>query len=606
MKCVFLLMTVICVTSCHCDRGMKKALGLAGENKVELENVLAHYSRDKADSLKLRAAVFLIENMPGHYTIEYNSQEKVEGKEAGLYFSRKYLDIIMPFYQSDIIDGKKEDVTNISSEFLIRHIDAAFEQYNTYPWLEKFPFNLFLEYLLPYRFVNERLDYWRDSLHMTDQQVEMIRYYDDIKYLPAKISDFFLPQSMRLPNKSFIISAFGHDITGDCYSLIVQELIKCRAIGIPSAIDFMPGYGNRNGYHYWITYMSPEVKTPEKRYLAERKAPKIYRITYSPNKVHKGKYGEYIPELFRNPFIKDVTDLFAHTRDITIRNLRKLDMTPNYAYLCVFNSLGWLPVAIGEYGRKSVKFEDVGEDLIYLPVAYSGENTVVLNYPFILYRNGETEHLVPDTTVRQKIALTRKYPSNMTLSGMIKDVDGSYWSVSDNPDFVRADTAIVYRASGYMLNAENKQDNTPSTTYRYWKFTPRQSPLTLAELMFFDQNGRRLDVMVDESFKNLFDNDPLTNATIEGDLIVDLGIVQAVSKIVCIPRTDGNGIVPGNHYELFYHDLGGWKSLGKRIADDTYLEYNNVPADALLWLRNYTTGIEERIFTYKDGVIRFW
>lgn len=40
---------------------------LAGENRPELEAVLQHYSTDKADSLKYRAARFLIENLPLHY-----------------------------------------------------------------------------------------------------------------------------------------------------------------------------------------------------------------------------------------------------------------------------------------------------------------------------------------------------------------------------------------------------------------------------------------------------------------------------------------------------------------------------------------------------------
>ena len=41
---------------------------LSGENRGELEQVLAHYSHDPADSLKLKAAKFLIANMPGHYS----------------------------------------------------------------------------------------------------------------------------------------------------------------------------------------------------------------------------------------------------------------------------------------------------------------------------------------------------------------------------------------------------------------------------------------------------------------------------------------------------------------------------------------------------------
>jgi hypothetical protein len=46
---------------------LELALSMAGANRPELEKVLAHYSADAADSLKYRAACFLIENMIYHY-----------------------------------------------------------------------------------------------------------------------------------------------------------------------------------------------------------------------------------------------------------------------------------------------------------------------------------------------------------------------------------------------------------------------------------------------------------------------------------------------------------------------------------------------------------
>ena len=45
---------------------MDIALQQAKHNKAELEKVLKHF---KHDSLKYRAACFLIENMPGKYSI---------------------------------------------------------------------------------------------------------------------------------------------------------------------------------------------------------------------------------------------------------------------------------------------------------------------------------------------------------------------------------------------------------------------------------------------------------------------------------------------------------------------------------------------------------
>lgn len=68
---------------------------------------------------------------------------------------------------------KKEDVEHIKADFLIRHIDLSFERLNQYPWLKNYPFDLFLEYLLPYRFENERPDLWLDSLHVSQKTLQL-------------------------------------------------------------------------------------------------------------------------------------------------------------------------------------------------------------------------------------------------------------------------------------------------------------------------------------------------------------------------------------------------------------------------------------------------
>ena len=63
-----LLITCIVIFLCSCSNTDSKrlsyALNLAGENRKELETVLAHY---KDNPKKLDAARFLIRYMPGHY-----------------------------------------------------------------------------------------------------------------------------------------------------------------------------------------------------------------------------------------------------------------------------------------------------------------------------------------------------------------------------------------------------------------------------------------------------------------------------------------------------------------------------------------------------------
>jgi hypothetical protein len=68
--CIIIFFSVI-FPSCK-ENNLEKALRLSGKNRPELERVLIHY---KNDVLKLKAAQFLIENMPGHYSYAGNNSE---------------------------------------------------------------------------------------------------------------------------------------------------------------------------------------------------------------------------------------------------------------------------------------------------------------------------------------------------------------------------------------------------------------------------------------------------------------------------------------------------------------------------------------------------
>lgn len=48
-------------------KGVERALSLAGDNKSELLKVINKYNKNPSDSLKLKSAYYLIENMPYHF-----------------------------------------------------------------------------------------------------------------------------------------------------------------------------------------------------------------------------------------------------------------------------------------------------------------------------------------------------------------------------------------------------------------------------------------------------------------------------------------------------------------------------------------------------------
>lgn len=162
---------------------------------------------------------------------------------------------------------------------------------------------------------------------------------------------------------------------------------------------------------------------------------------------------------------------------------------------------------------------------------------------------------------------------------------------------------ILNKSESLFCEARNIH---PGKTYRWYRIKNTRNKY-IAELYFINSRGERIQGKVDSLSNAAVDGNPLTNISLnDRNFLIDFEIPVTIDKLVCLPRNDGNGIYPDNIYELFYYDLGGWQSFGMKEGNNFYLEYDNVPRNALYWLRNLTTGIEERIFTYENNQITFW
>jgi len=94
---------------------------------------------------------------------------------------------------------------------------------------------------------------------------------------------------------------------------------------------------------------------------------------------------------------------------------------------------------------------------------------------------------------------------------------------------------------------------------------------------------------------------PDSGRTTSVQVAATTGRVQAAS-------TDGiakSFLTPGKEYELFYM-ADDWKSLGKAVAGDKPLVFENVPMGSLLWLVETNSDREERIFTYDNDRQIWW
>lgn len=190
---------------------------------MELEKVLWYYSQEKKDSLKLKAARFLIENMPGHYTKVGDIFERCWDLDAS-FLGKKQLDLYASVYMTDGF-YITEDITSITADYLIHHIDASFKLFE-YSWVRELPFEMFLEYVLPYRLEYERLNLWRDSLGVLKQSLEYQEAIDEYKYDAFRVSLKLDTQSKVSYQNS--VQLFERDVRSDCHYIYWQ---RCFVIG---------------------------------------------------------------------------------------------------------------------------------------------------------------------------------------------------------------------------------------------------------------------------------------------------------------------------------------------------------------------------------------
>lgn len=158
---------------------LKIAFQYADTNSKELKKVINFYSENPKDSLKLKAAYFLIENMigKGYYKLtKYTTNgvqcdfdvfnpkfDFINGIDSINKLKKKYEDSAkcgVIFYANPQF---VEDIKTVSSEYLIENIEFAFKAWKM-PWAKKLTFEQFKEFILPYRFGNEPLQNWRKEM----------------------------------------------------------------------------------------------------------------------------------------------------------------------------------------------------------------------------------------------------------------------------------------------------------------------------------------------------------------------------------------------------------------------------------------------------------
>lgn len=647
ITCFYLLLTLLACTSGH-EKELEYVLELAGNNRSELEKVMEHY---RNDPLKQDAARFLIVNMPGHGSYAnartdtfYSALDTLLTRHRDKANNPDTIDRLIA--ETGVLQEKIQNISDlhhIKSDYLIRSIDQAFDVWINEPYARHLDFDEFCEYLLPYRVDNEPLECWRDSIVLQPQYncLDSLGYFDGSEYSTfqaCKILNDRLREECRpwISRDKWPVTKGYHLLKkmpfGKCSDYAVLATFVMRAKGIPVAIDYTPQWPFSSMGHTWnvvkvnngnnVVFGGVDTN-PGDPHRPDSKMAKVYRKTYAADRHSIGylRGKEPVPETLRSPFIKDVTGEYFKGSDISVKLLFPPDEQRDYVYLHVFDNQRWVAVSFAEIKRGSALFKTMGRDILYLPGYYIRNEEQPAAYPFYLDLRENMHILEPDLSRTRKLKLTRKFPFNNRLHYVSQRMVGGKIQASDRIDFKNAETfhTITKNPQGARILADI---NPRQKKFRYWRYlSPDGSSGNIAELQFYhdttfiNPQGKTIGTPGSyenkgDTFEKAFDGDPLTffdGKQSDGCWAgIDFGRPTAVSSVGYTPRHDDNNVVPRQTYELFYYGEEGWVSLGMQTSTDYFVEYDGVPENALLWLRNLTKGQEERIFIHDGEHITWW
>ena len=625
-KLFFIFFTLV-VFSCSTEK-LKESRKNKTDNKKELQKVLTYYSKKSSDSLKYKAAIFLIENLNHHsykkptkqFNTVFDSILKypiTKEFEKRHYIFETLLDSISKHSDAEFEEIIDDDEI-ITASFLIKNIELAFRAWYKIPKNKRASFNDFCNYVLPYRSAKEPLNInSREYLfnkyswvyNYINQEVSLEKVVDSIKSsfnfttLKTMGKYYKMPLSLKQVEQARI---------GKCDDGVNYYVNVFRALGIVAARDYIEHWGNNpssNGHSWIYTKLGNEE----------------YRTDVHRKSNISGIYkNESIPKVFRTSFKKrsdnldfldrDVTHEYILTKDIKIENI--FNVTSSNPTLHVFDKrYNWFPIDNGTLQDRKFHFKNIGTNVLYLPMDENYETP--LNYPFFIDKSKNTHFFKPNNQVLDSVILTRKtglstrrYRKKVQW---LENLNGGVFEASNKPEF--KDAKNLYNISNFKSTHLQKIKVENNNKFKYIRFRSNKSYSFLAKLAFYDSNMKPLQGnIIEENIKKdrenykfgAFDKNKLTY---DGGDYFKLGYhfskPQNISYVEFQARNDDNHINKGENYELFYWDRD-WKSLGKQKAKDTLLVYKNVPKNSLLWLKNLTKGKEEHVFIIDENKKQKW
>lgn len=336
------------------------------------------------DSLKLKSLNFLLENAEDKYSI------------GNFLF-------------------KEPDLNFINKEYLFQDIELSISKSKKRLDEEIYTLDQFLNYILPYRLRNEKIENWRSLANNKFQSL----YDDDIfkhaKNINNELKKTFVFTGSSRVNKTF--SDLLNDATGTCNEMSDLAAFSMRANGIAVAIDFAK-WSNIRSQHQWnslitkdknIPFMGSETnpkpyKKASKFTRRYKRFAKVYRKTF---KKYDDKFREYNPKkIISDVNYIDVTKEYCPDCKNLVIKLENEIIDNEVFFLCVYEVNDWVPVGFTYAKNNILTFKEVCPDNIFMLKRRADEKLEYFKTPFSFNQLGQVSFIKTDFETKRNLILT--------------------------------------------------------------------------------------------------------------------------------------------------------------------------------------------------------
>jgi hypothetical protein len=636
------------------DRDSLKVFFHSGTNVFELLRTLDHYRKD-ADPRKYKASVFLIRNMDLHYYKEDSlSNLKLDwvGQNPELIATEiaeieDSLDIMWASIPTEFPYKKIRDCRGVTADFLITHINQVFRVWDKSPFKDHYDFEEFCEFFLPYKANLSRpvpwIDYYSKEYNWVLDSLEPNADLEQvIRFVYKRVYPKFRYLSMRMARVSDPVEV-DTTLVGDCEVWADWIGMILRSFGLPVAKFENPNWANAAFGHYANAFKTENGIWREAETVFdgtgiknwEKTIPKIWLITWGKQKdsfravARKNKVRvKDIPPYLKAWNIKDISDQIINTSDIHIQLEYPPPGNAKFVYLSLFDFHSWNPVHWAPIEGDQAFFDQMGHDVMYLPVYYKSGKRFPAGDPFILSYEGDIQFVIPDTSRSVEIELDRVYPIRKEMMNEYGDLLlGGTFEGSNVPDFQKCDTLFyvdqrpdchppyTQQQKGKLSYEMWWQNATISTDrkYRFIRFKAHPEKVcAIGEIEALDHNNEK--ILVKKAFgpgahsEYIYDGVPGHHYLYEEEgswVAIDFGEPRRVSHIRYIPRDIGPASIhPGGRYQLFFWN-GSWEPVFEIQATGKSITCRIHPNGLYLMENTDFDGIF-RPFIYRDGRLEWY